>query len=760
MGLDKLAVIFVIIILPISVLLSEYTTAQVDVLKLQSMYDTKLYSSTYDAVKAYQLNTFNEDTSDLANSRLRLVKASANAFFTSLASNLSMNGYTKSDLEDYVPALVFTMYDGYYIYSKYTNTLTGINYNYTDTSLHETYEDGEQLYGVKPYIYYSCRYSRGADDDFVITYSLDNFISIQGTIDGKPVNDCGNLIDITKINIDSNSKTNKTLTYNGYTIRPEHLEEYVGDKLYTYHKVNGKKYYYDDTTNKWFFLLNGVKDYTTQTFDEQWDYSAFNYYYDAFTFTQRICNSGKDLDGRDCYNLSAWLTPEYSRYNQQNRNPSDEFAYSKRYTNVGHIFPSPTSTNHKMEESDSNFNQHRIEVIRNSIEKNLSIAIANFNTENAGSSTSSYDFRMPELKESEWDKILSNMSIISFLQGMPLGFKIYNGCCVISNNKNNEAIAEESIYIATNGYNSTDETKTGTYYKPTSTQLISKVDGECTGVLNTDFERRSFTEDGAIFPTYYYPKFYLADYKSIVKSSIEVQDFDVENGIYDIYDFFKDQTHSPAPEAARAYFTALGRERYSMYNVHKDTNTLMNKYLTVAASTPPTISFNGTVVKNWSDNGHDYYLVKHTGGITWEDANRDCRNNGGHLVCINNAAEQSNVKSNISSLAATDNVWIGLYSGNRTYYSGSTIDHTNIELKWSGGDTTHPYILAYNQTDGTEDEYTGTYLNNMTAPNHPAIDTAYANDYRGYIEVSTGNWLLYNDGEAVKYLEYYIYESN
>ena len=79
--------------------------------------------------------------------------------------------------------------------------------------------------------------------------------------------------------------------------------------------------------------------------------------------------------------------------------------------------------NKSIEDPDSNFNQQRLDVIRYSIEKNLSIAIANYN--NYSGITA--DFRMPELKEDEWDKIVNNVSIISFLQGINIGGKIYNG---------------------------------------------------------------------------------------------------------------------------------------------------------------------------------------------------------------------------------------------------------------------------------------------------------------------------------------------
>ena len=122
---------------------------QVKTISLQTSYDTKLNNATYDALKAFQLNTINSSTSDLTNSKIRDIEASVNSFFNSVASNFNMAGYNRDILKEYVPALVYTMYDGYYIYSPYTNTLSEEDYN--DNS---TYKNGEKISVLKPYIYY------------------------------------------------------------------------------------------------------------------------------------------------------------------------------------------------------------------------------------------------------------------------------------------------------------------------------------------------------------------------------------------------------------------------------------------------------------------------------------------------------------------------------------------------------------------------------------------------------------------------------
>lgn len=169
MKLQGLAVIAIIIILPMTIILSSYSQSQIKTLQLQTQYDSKLQNATYDAIKAFQLNMSNSSTSDLANSKMRDIKASVNTFYNSLASHFNMVGYGKDVLQNYVPAIVYTLYDGYYIYSAYN----------------ASYKNGESIYGLKPYIYYSCRYKPNDNSDFVITYSLDSYITIQGIIDRK-----------------------------------------------------------------------------------------------------------------------------------------------------------------------------------------------------------------------------------------------------------------------------------------------------------------------------------------------------------------------------------------------------------------------------------------------------------------------------------------------------------------------------------------------------------------------------------------------
>ena len=153
--------IALLIIVPMALILTSYSNSQLKTIQYQVAYDTKLRNSTYDAIKAFQLNMSNSSTSDFANSKIRDIEASANVFYTSLSNNFTANGYTKETLKNYVPALVYTLYDGYYIYSPYENTLDGI-----DLNNNSEYSPGDLVYGLKPYIYYSCRHSNYLNIEF------------------------------------------------------------------------------------------------------------------------------------------------------------------------------------------------------------------------------------------------------------------------------------------------------------------------------------------------------------------------------------------------------------------------------------------------------------------------------------------------------------------------------------------------------------------------------------------------------------------
>lgn len=559
MKLQHLAVIFVIIILPITLLLNGYTDSQIKTLRLQLSYDEKLDNATYDALKAFQLNAMNSDTSDLANSKIRDIEASANTFFTSIASNFNMAGYNQDILKEYVPALVYVMYDGYYIYSPYTNTLDdrnenileGVNLGSDASILHPnnedaTYKQGEKISGLKPYIYYSCRYQYNGND-FVITYALDNYITIQGKINNEWVYDAGYLLD----NI---TESGGNYSYRGVPINQnETLEEYIFNpeskqtRKYEYVKINGVKYYHDVYgQDRWFSLLNG-EVYYQDNFTAKKTTAAKEYYAKAKKFKEDIIGIYKLGD----------LTSAHAVDENGNKTLDTALANTK-------VFDFGSMAGTSIEDPNSQFNQHRLAVIRHVIERNLSIAISNYNNYSGGITT---DFQMPKLKEDEWEKIINNVSIISFLQGLNIGGKIYNGYSIITNDKNEELVKEDSIYMVTPNDNQ--------YHRPNDKDLKNQTSSNIYGALNVDFERKSITskEDGKI--RYYIPQqnngvLITGCYGSIIGARNITQ---TDN----LYQYMQ-QIATSNRALATAYYTALGRERYSMYKTNNDPDKLKKDF--------------------------------------------------------------------------------------------------------------------------------------------------------------------------------------
>lgn len=541
MKIQDLAIIFVLIILPISLVLSAYAQYQIQTLNTQTLYDTQLTSATYDAIKAYQINAENSTTSELANSKIRDIEASVSTFKNSIMSAFRLNGYTEEELDNYIPALVYTMYDGFYIYSPYQNTE----------------ESNNTEYGLKPYIPYSCRYIKSGID-VVITYALDNYIAVQGIVNGNYVNESGYLID--GITFDELANIVK---YNGVTIQTEQLKEYlpipradsvpdgenVIPRAYSYVKINGTKYYnvnidanvsgYDTII----YLSNGkiaVQCEKATKPDEYANYEnliennnqAIQYYINAKKFTDRVrSNTGLDLTEltyADAYDLDGttqlWAGDTTKIFETDTKNIENEL---------------------------SNFNQHRLAVIRHTIESNLSIAIANYNKY----SGSTNDFQMPNLKEDEWDYITHNISLISFLQGLNIGGKIYNGYTIVTNSESKEVVLEPNIYILG---------KDGDYHRigdktiegsSAATNIGDSIYGRdmSAGRINLDFKRKIITNNNKSL--YYYPlQEYNASYKSIVMQD-EVTTYD------DIYAY----VNSQRDELKKAFYTALGRERQGQY---------------------------------------------------------------------------------------------------------------------------------------------------------------------------------------------------
>lgn len=574
MKLQYLAVIFIIIILPIILVLSQYVDYHIDAINLRHTYNTKLINATYDAIKSYQLNTVNNAISDIPASKIDELEASVNTFFNSITTNYGYEGYNAKDMKDYIPAVVFTLYDGYYIYSPFNNVLTGVdtgdasNPN-VDPSYTQSYnQDGKLLYGIKPYVYYSCRYSGksdGKDFDVVITYTLDNFITVQGTIDNNYVNKSGCLID-------GIEKNGSKYIYEGITFSEnttEELQEYLGENLYSYAKIKGTKYYLENGSSKdngTVFYINHSGEKTIQTssklnnsiYKEYYDMitknnSAYQYYKDAYIFTRWIRSNLGELNTNNAIDVD---TSEF--------NGSVVFGKDKETNKTG-------TGNGYIQEYDSIFNMHRSEIIRYTVTKNLSSAIAGYKSK----LNPTEEFIMPKISDTDWNLIENNVSIITFLQGFKIGGRDYNKYCVLANNLNKEYIDENDIYILG---------KDNIYYRVDDATLDidnsqTKIDSTSNavfyrGIWKLNFESRAYKKelgDGNYEDTSYFPISYkngssitpyIGSYSSIIAST------SVNNEYQDMYKYMREERNGNDNNSIAiktVYYTALARERWNPY---------------------------------------------------------------------------------------------------------------------------------------------------------------------------------------------------
>lgn len=589
MKLQYLAVIFVVIIIPISFVMSEYIQTQIDTIILQTTYKNSLNTATYDALKAFQINSNNNKYSNISSSKIRDIEASINTFYNSLWASMENYVSSKDDLSVFIPAIVFTLYDGYYIYSSYDNVYKVNESNgKVEIKGNKNYQDG-----LRPYIYYSCTYVLNGKN-IIINYTLDNYISVYGDFGNEYETKSGYLINPDDVKEEDINETQKKLTYKGITIEPETLTEHlitiedadtgtIKEADYQYIVFNNKKVYQDVDENgspngDYFWYDNNKKTYlksekvNLEHYLEQngvgfKSIDAFEYYKEAKKFSEWVNDNLGEITQEEIV--------------QNNGDIGSKKQNGKLYLSVDtgntKIFETKGATKEVGSANDpmlssSTFNTHRMAVIRKSIETNLTTAIANYNLQ----SGSNYEFVMPVIDEINWNKIVNHVSIISFMQGMPIGYKYFNQYSVITNTQNEEVINEQSLYILAKNEDGNYE-----YHQPGCKELIDKmidkmIDNKATDlVAYTDLSfRRQTVKISEADIRYFYPQtrrksdgtgnvMTTGCYNCIVNATA---DYDIDNIIKgEIKDYKTGRilySENQLGTIRKAYLTGLARERY------------------------------------------------------------------------------------------------------------------------------------------------------------------------------------------------------
>lgn len=501
MNLQGLTVIFAIILLPIIIVVSVYLQGQIDTIALQTKYDNMLLDSTHDAVIALENNIANEDLSTVSDSLRSMIEASTNVFMNNIATNMGLSNASESYIRPYIPALLYTLYDGFYIYSPtsvpeiYTNSDgVALRVGDKDDSGDPVSADGKKTadnygqivyktsdekyttdlnkaekhikYVLKSYMYYNANYvggdkSSGSNYNISVNYSLDNYISLSGTIGEVYYSKSGYLINPNKV---------KTLTLDNEISdgKIEGIEfNPTGSSLNNKEEVFYNKYgsvieklstnkdllsFKDEAIIEDFCKLDGIK--LTVTLKDEKDTITISNHDDNFPedkkdelvsqATDAICYYGKSKI------FSDWVNANLNKINPSSDVNNIAFEYSttvlsnekgiealKINSNIFYL-----TDNNDPEDSTSDFWEHKREVIKSSIQYNLNLAISNYS-----SISSNQDYQMPILSETEWDKVLSNISMVSFMQDLPCKGKTYNNYAIVTSANSELIVIPNNLYF-------------------------------------------------------------------------------------------------------------------------------------------------------------------------------------------------------------------------------------------------------------------------------------------------------------------------
>lgn len=490
MKLQNFVIIFIIIIIPIILVFSYYLNLQTETIRIQTDYDSKLLQATSEMVEAFEINTteWTNDLSTLANVKRRDLLASINVFVTSLSNKLGISGSAKENVLNYIPAIVYVMYDGYYIYSPTyvpkaitdddgrqifyyekakilnqgneftivaTQSIKGITYEgqpifednngtllgqYEDKTFRYTLDpnDAEKEYKhvLKTFVPYTKKIG-----DYTINYTLDNYVRVFGKDESNEgyLYDDGETIEINGLNT---VKVN-----NSDIIEPEILTENVPVKTsngsieiqnipYIYNSNNDKRYY----DEKGFFTLdsNYDKSHLTSDIDENnslAEYKKILVKKNNTEFLELYQMLNKN-EGNKLYYKSDNMYYEYKGDTisiDRNKDYSAVNYYIEKY--FFNIWFNNTRLN-----KEEVLNQKRQAIIDN-INENLNLSIANYNA------NSKINYKMPEISDEEWDQALSNISAITFFQGVKIGLKTYNNYIVATSSGNNEYVSKDTLYF-------------------------------------------------------------------------------------------------------------------------------------------------------------------------------------------------------------------------------------------------------------------------------------------------------------------------
>lgn len=568
MKLQHMVIIFLAIIMPILLLFSVYFNSEVHTLKLQRNLDTALKNATYDAVIAFEENSMSDILSGNAEAKRENITAAINMYIKSLATSQNLSSYNEKDIKEYIPAVAFGLYDGFYMY---TPTLDDAgNYEHT----------------LKNYVYYS---EQIPGTDIIIRYSLDNYVAVTGTIDGDYKTMAGYLAP----NATSQPYKSTEELYENIIVEKEVLPPLgIGSISYEYYLIPCQYKYNNDK----------IKIYIKDTGGQQKKLSTISGTLQWVDNSENIMNTGSWYTYSD-FEITATTTPGSSNDNSAAQYYTDAETFTNWWESKVEIIggiPAALniSTSNDPEDPNSAFSNHKKEIIKNKIQTNLDTAIAAYSNRQ---SISAKKFKMPTILSDDWEKIYSNVSVITFLQGVEIGLTEYNNYCVLNSTNHTEYANSNSLYFIQGNHN------VGTFHdiRGTVVDTHGYRSNEFIGtrIITQPIESYSGSPGGLVIDyinqwMYYYKHLDLACYECI-------------NNAYSPGNDIKTFLNLAPNDVKKSYYTALARERYVTPKSTDNFNAPSSIMIAYEFKNPL-----GVVVTGWTNDSLTLYVTPTTTGLT------------------------------------------------------------------------------------------------------------------------------------------------
>lgn len=556
MKLQGMTIVYILIIIPIFFVISLALSAQAQIIQARLEYDKKVYGAAADAVKAFEINTANEDFNKVNDVLASIVEASVNVFKDSMATRLGMSNASKQYIDTYFPLAFFTLYDGFYTSAptsepdividakgnavhiddnsakSYTLgnglNVTSVNIDkeklkekndlapvigpakgFTSNNVYKPVVFRDKNGGgyttkieeakanvkhvLKNYTPYSARYEVPGGGNIYINYTLDNYITLTGTMGNgenqKIINKGGYLLNketkISKIEgleqynnilLDTKNGTDKIIDNIvdkkveqlrnigtgkiSITVDSDYLTRFdtskdkntmIADKL-----ENPLKIEYDVEDEK----ENGVvlrkpKNVTAS------DQAYQTYKFELAKYNSKTAYAKQQIDAIKYYlkavRFSKWV---YENLGELRVNNTRIDSLEEIRLNYPTLFNTYSDKNEKIFDGNvldggSIYNTHKKQIIRDTIQYGLIVSAINYNSQKYGNEP---EFKLPVIAEPDWDKIVGNIAFTVFAEGMGDNKEIkYNNYHIAISTNNEFNIAENAmVYVQKEAFNTED----------------------------------------------------------------------------------------------------------------------------------------------------------------------------------------------------------------------------------------------------------------------------------------------------------------